>query len=133
LELPQDQRGREGALVTDQSATPAMWAILKTHDIMEPYIIHNFEDHSSIAAENVRFLPYNLIGAGQSDANSDIKNLEKQVDNMDSSKKLMQSMVDKLAALLDKLKKRRKGRQSAVWRGRVSSAGCLEAPLSEDR
>jgi hypothetical protein len=64
LEPPQDQRGREGALITDLSASLAMWAILKTHDIMESYFLHDFEDHPSIAAKNVRFLTYNLMGAG---------------------------------------------------------------------
>jgi hypothetical protein len=123
LEPPQERRGREGTLVTDQSASLAMWAILKTHDIMEAYIIHNFEDHPSIAAENVRFLTYNLMGAGRSDAESDIKNLEKQVDKMDASKKSMQSTVDKLTARLEKLEKRRKGRQRAEGR-RVFSVGC---------
>ena len=46
------------------------------------------------------------MGAGRSDADSDVKNLEKQVDKMDSSKKLMQSMMDKLSARLDKLEKK---------------------------
>jgi hypothetical protein len=90
----------------DQSAALAMWAILKMHDVMETYLTHNFEDHPSIAAENVRFLTYNLMGAGhQGDADVEVKQLKKQLEKVEDSKKVLQSHLDKLGARLEKLEK----------------------------
>ena len=48
-ELPED------GVFQDHNASLAMWAVLKTHDVMEDYLAHNFEDHPSIAAEMFTF------------------------------------------------------------------------------
>lgn len=110
IEPPQDCKGKDEAPFSAQSAALAMWSILKMHDVMELYLNHNFEDHPSIAAKNVRFLTYNLMGAGRTDADVDVKNLEKQ---LEGSKKAMQSQIDKLAARMDKVEKSNKGRHRA--------------------
>jgi hypothetical protein len=87
----------------DQSATLAMWAILKMHIVMETYLTHKFEDHPSIATENVHFLMYILMGAGQGDADVEVKQLKKQLEKVEDSKKLLQSNLVKLGARLEKL------------------------------
>ena len=113
LELPQDRKGREEAPFSSQSAALAMWSILKTHNVMELYLNHNYKDHPSIAAENVRFLMYNLMGAGKSDADVEVKNLEKQHEGF---KKILQSQINKLVARVDKVEKSLKGWHLSVGR-----------------
>jgi cell division protein FtsB len=73
---------------------------------MEEYLIHNFEDHPSIAAENVCFLTYNMMGAGGSNADVDAKQLEKQVDKLETSNKNLRTQLDKLGSRIEKLEKK---------------------------
>jgi hypothetical protein len=96
----------EEGVFQDHNAALAMWAVLKTHDVMEDYLVHNFEDHPSIAAENVRFLTYNVMGTGGSNTDVEVKNLEKLVDKMDTANKNLRSQVDKLNSRLEKLEKK---------------------------
>ena len=109
LAPPVMRRGIEATshgVFQDHNAALAMWAVLKTHDVMEDYLAHNFEDHPSIAAENVRFLTYNVMGAGGSNTDTDVKNLVKLVDKMDTANKNLRSQVDKLTTRLEKLEKK---------------------------
>jgi hypothetical protein len=99
----------EDGVFQDHNAALAMWAVLKTHDVMEDYLAHNFEDHPSIAAENVRFLTYNVMGAGGSNTDADVKQLGKLVEKMDTANKNLRYQLDKLATRLDKLEKSRGG------------------------
>ena len=96
----------EDGVFQDHNAALAMWAVLKTHDVMEDYLAHNFEDHPSIAAENIRFLMYNVMGAGGSNMDAIVKNLVKLVDKMDTENKNLRSQVDKLTTHLEKLEKK---------------------------
>ena len=41
------------------TATEYVWATLKTHAVMEEYVRHNFEDHSSFASVITRFVTNN--------------------------------------------------------------------------
>jgi hypothetical protein len=85
---PPSTKGGIDGVFEDQNGALAMWAVLKMHNVMEDYLIHNFEDHPSIAAENVRFLTYNMMGApGGSNADVDAKQLEKQVDKLETANK----------------------------------------------
>jgi hypothetical protein len=95
----------EGDPVRDHNAALAMWAVLKTHDVMQEYLTHNFEDHPSIAAENVRFLTYNLMGAGDNLADADLKAMEKKVDRLETNQKGTYKTVEKLVTRIDKLEK----------------------------
>lgn len=70
----------EDGVFHDHNAALAMWAVLKIRDVMEGNLAYNFEDHLSIAVENVRFLMYNvMLGARGSNTDVDVKNLEKLV------------------------------------------------------
>jgi hypothetical protein len=103
---PPSSKGGVDSVFEDQNGALAMWAVLKTHDVMEEYLIHNFEDHPSIAAENVRFLTYNMMGAGGSNADVDAKQLEKQVDKLETSNKNLRTQLDKLGSRIEKLEKK---------------------------
>jgi hypothetical protein len=116
LTPPKDIRGGEDAVFQDHNAALAMWAVLKTHDVMESYLVHNFEDHPSIAAENVRFLTYNMMGAG----GNGTENVGKQVEKVEASSKALKVQLDKLASRLEKLEKSREGRH-LVGRGNYPS------------
>jgi hypothetical protein len=99
------KESEEGDPVRDHNAALAMWAVLKTHDVMQEYLTHNFEDHPSIAAENVRFLTYNMMGAGDNLADANLKAMEKKVDRLESNQKNNIKSVDKLITRVDKLEK----------------------------
>jgi hypothetical protein len=103
---PPSTKGGVDSVFEDQNGALAMWAVLKTHDVMEEYLIHNFEDHPSIAAENVRFLTYNMMGVGGSNTNVDAKQVEKQVDKLETANKSMQAQLDKLSSRVEKLEKK---------------------------
>jgi hypothetical protein len=107
---PSTNTGGVDGVFQDHNGALAMWAVLKTHNVMEEYLIHNVENHLSIAAENVRFLKYNMMGAGGSSADVDAKNLEKQVDKLDIANKNLRSQLDKVTTRLEKVEKSLKGR-----------------------
>jgi hypothetical protein len=98
--------GGMDSVIQEHNCALALWAVLKTHDVMEDYLVHNFEDHPSIAAENVRFLTYNMMGASGGSADSEMKHLEKQVDKLEMVNKNMRIQLDKLATRLEKLEKK---------------------------
>jgi hypothetical protein len=87
-----------------------MWAVLKTHDVMEEYLVHNFEDHPSIAAENVRFLTYHMMGAGGNHSDVDARHLEKQAEKLETANKNLRLQLDRLSSRVEKLEKNRKCR-----------------------
>jgi hypothetical protein len=96
----------EDGVFQDHNVALAMRAVLKMHDIMEDHLANNFEDHPSIAAENIWFLTYNVMGAGGSKMDADVKHLVKLVDKMDTANKNLRSQVDKLMTRLEKLEKK---------------------------
>jgi hypothetical protein len=106
LAPPMTKRGAkmpEDGIFQDHNAALAMWAVLKTHDVMADYLAHNFEDHPSIAAENVRFLTYNVMGAGGNNTDTDVKNLEKLVDKMDEVNKNLRVQLEKVNDRVDRM------------------------------
>ncbi len=107
----------------DHNAALAMWAVLKMHDVMEDYLAHNFVDHPSIAAENVRFLTYSVMGAGGNSVDMDVKSLGKQLGKMEASDKSLRAQLDKVASRLEKVEKSRNVGHPARD-GRCLSLGC---------
>jgi hypothetical protein len=99
-ELPED------GVFQDHNTALAMWAVLKTHDVMEDYLAHNFEDHPSITAENIRFLTYNVMGAGGSNTDVEVKNLEKLLEKIHMANKNLRLQVDKLTSRIEKMEKK---------------------------
>jgi hypothetical protein len=89
----------------------------------EDYLAHNFEDHPSITAENVRFLTYNVMGAGGSDMDVEVKNLELLIKKMDTANKNLRSQVDKLTSRIEKMEKSNFGWHLAR-EGHCSSLRC---------
>ena len=126
LAPPTMRRGSEMSsdeIFQDHSAALAMWAVLKTHDVMEDYLAHNFEGHPSIAAENVRFLKYNVMGAGGNSVNTNVKSLGKQLEKMEASNKSLRAQLDKVATRLENLEKSRNNGHP-VRDGQCLSLGC---------
>lgn len=90
-----------------QNAAISMWAVLKTHDVMEEYMMYNFEDHPSIAAENVRFLTYHFMEAGDSDSSAPgLKQLQKKVDGINTEFKQIKLQCEKVSTKVDNLEKK---------------------------
>jgi hypothetical protein len=73
---------------------------------MEDYLAHNFEDHPSITAENIRFLTYNVMGAGGSNTDVEVKNLEKLLEKIHMANKNLRLQVDKLTSRIEKMEKK---------------------------
>jgi hypothetical protein len=114
---PPSNTGGADSVFQDHNGALAMWAVLKTHDVMEEYLVHNFEDHPSIAAENVRFLTYHMMGAGGNHSDVDVRHLEKQAERLETANKNLRLQVDRLSSRVEKLEKNRKCRH--VPRGSV--------------
>jgi hypothetical protein len=74
---PQVSGGR--GVFQNHNAALAIWGVLKTHDIMNEYIRHNFEDHPSIAAEQVRWVTRNVMGGDKVAAGSGDRAVENRM------------------------------------------------------
>jgi hypothetical protein len=61
LGSPTDAEEAGGAVFQHHNATLAMWGVLKAHNIINKYLHHNFKDHPSIAAEQVRWVTRNMM------------------------------------------------------------------------
>jgi hypothetical protein len=75
LGSPTDAEEAGGGVFQNHNATLAMCGILKVHDIMNKYLHHNFEDHPSIAAEQVCWITRNVMGGKKNGADSNVKSL----------------------------------------------------------
>ena len=64
---PTDPGEVSGGVFENHNAALAIWGVLKAHDVMQEYIGHNFEDHPSIAAEQVRWVTRNVMSREKDD------------------------------------------------------------------
>ena len=84
----------------DHAATTAeyIWATLRTHQIMDDYLKHNFEDHPAFASVITRFVTNNSF-------KSDLRNMETRIEKTEKEFKTLKSQVDKLLSKVDRLDK----------------------------
>jgi hypothetical protein len=95
-----------GGVFQNHNAALAMWGVLKVHDIMNEYLRHNFEDHPSIAAEQVLRVTRNVMGGKKNSANSDIKLLEGRLTKSEKAMAALKTRVDKATTRIDTLEKK---------------------------
>jgi hypothetical protein len=95
-----------GSLARNHNAALAMWGILKAHDVMTEYLRHNFEDHPSIAAEQVRWVTRNVMSGERSAGTSDHKLLENRVSKNEKTLGAMKIRADKIEARVETVEKK---------------------------
>jgi uncharacterized protein YneF (UPF0154 family) len=101
LGSPTDAEEAGGGVFQNHNAALAMWGVLKAHDIMNEYLHHNFEDHPSIAAEQVRWVMRNVMGGEKSGADSDVKSLEGRLTKSKKAMAALKTRVDKDTTRID--------------------------------
>jgi hypothetical protein len=101
LGSPTDAEEAGGGVFQNHNAALAMWGVLKAHDIMNEYLHHNFEDHPSIAAEQVRWVTRNVMGGEKSGADSDVKSLEGRLTKSKKAMAALKTRVDKDTTRID--------------------------------
>jgi hypothetical protein len=72
---------------------------------MNEYLHHNFEDHPSIAAEQVRWVTRNVMGGKKNGGDSDVKSLEGCVTKSEKAMAALKIRVDKDTTRIDTLEK----------------------------
>ena len=106
LGSPTDAEEAGGGVFQNHNAALAMWGVLKAHDIMNEYLHHNFEDHPSIAAEQVRWVTRNVMGGEKNGADSDVKSLEGRLTKSEKAMAALKTRVDKDTTRIDTLEKK---------------------------
>jgi hypothetical protein len=92
---PTDPQEVGGGVFQNHNAALAMWGVLKAHDIMNEYLRHNFEDHPSIAAEQVRWVTRNVMSGEKSAPDSENKSLESRLSKNEKAVTALEIRVDK--------------------------------------
>jgi hypothetical protein len=105
LGSPTDAEEAGGGVFQNHNAALAMWGVIKAHDIMNEYLRHNFEDHPSIAAEQVRWVTRNVMGGEKNGADSDVKSLEGRLTKSEKAMAALKTRVDKDTTRIDTLEK----------------------------
>lgn len=84
----------------DHAATTSeyIWATLRTHQIMEDYLKHNFEDRPAFAFVITRFVTNNSF-------KSDLRLIDTRIEKTEKELKALKSQVDKLLSKVDWLDK----------------------------
>jgi hypothetical protein len=90
----------------NHNAALAMWGVLKAHDVMNDYLQHNFEDHPSIAAEQVRWVIRNVMGGDKQGSDSDVKSLEGRISKGEKAVAALKTSLDKVTTRIDTVEKK---------------------------
>jgi hypothetical protein len=106
LGSPTDVDEGTGGVFQNHNAALAMWGVLKAHDVMNDYLRHNFEDHPSIAAEQVRWVTRNVMGGDKQGSDSDIKSLESRISKGKKAVAALKTSVDKVTTRIDMVEKK---------------------------
>jgi hypothetical protein len=103
---PTDPKEIGGGVFQNHNAALAIWGVLKAHDVMQEFISHNFEDHPSIAAEQVRWVTRNVMSGEKSNSGSGDKALESRLSKLEKAGSALKVRVDKDTSRLDVLEKK---------------------------
>jgi hypothetical protein len=103
---PTDPKEVGGGVFKNHNAALAIWGVLKAHDVMQEFICHNFEDHPSIAAEQVRWVTRNVMGGENVDSGSGDKAMESRVSKLEKAGIALKIQVDEDTSRLDGLEGR---------------------------
>jgi hypothetical protein len=103
---PTDTKEVGGGVFQNHNAALAIWGVLKAHDVMQEFISHNFEDHPSIAAEQVRWVTRNVMGGERGNSRSGAIVMESRLSTLELAGTALKIRVDKDASRLDMLEKR---------------------------
>jgi hypothetical protein len=106
LGSPTDAEEAGGGVFQNHSAALAMWGFLNLHDIMNEYLRHNFEDHPSIAAEQVCWVTRNVMGGEKHGADSNVKSLEGCLTKSEKAMAALKTRMDKDTTRIDTLEKK---------------------------
>ena len=103
---PTDPKEIGGGVFQNHNAALAIWGVLKAHDVMQEFISHNFEDHPSIAAEQVRWVTRNVMSGEKSNSGSGDKAFESRLSKLEKAGSALKVRVDKDTSRLDVLEKK---------------------------
>lgn len=106
LGSPTDLEEVGGGVFQNHNAALAMWGVLKAHDVMNDYLRHNFEDHPSIAAEQVRWVTRNVMGGDKQSSDSDVKTLEGRISKGEKAVAALKTSLDKITTRVDTVEKK---------------------------
>jgi hypothetical protein len=95
-----------GGVFQYRNAALAIWGVLKAHDVMQEFLCHNFEDHPSIVAEQVRWVTRNMMSGERGTSGSGDKAMESRMSTLEGAGNALNVRVDKDASRLDVLEMR---------------------------